>query len=527
MSKVITAEQAIDVIKDGSTIAIGGMGLGGWPEELAKTLENKFLETGHPRDLSVKQGAAIGDWGDRGTIRWGHEGIVKKWAGAHIGAAGPLNKLVREGKVQAHCLPQGVILHLWREIAAHRPGLITKVGLGTFVDPRLEGGRMNNATTEELVKVVEFENEEWLFYKTFSIDVALIRGTTADENGNLTLDKEGIMYEALQIAQATKNTGGIVIAQCEYLAKASTLHPKQVRVPGIMVDYVVQARDKDNCWQTEGLYYEPAFSGDIKIPLEAIPRLPMNERKIIARRCAMELTSNTIVNLGFGMPADVSSVAVEEGISHMMTMTTEAGGVGGVPASPPNFGSSYNADALIEHVAMFDYYDGGGLDVTFLGLAETDKHGNVNVSKFSPRLIGPGGFINISQSAKKAVFCGTFTNGVKVKVEDGKLIIVEEGKRKKFLDHVEQVTFGGQYASKIKQPVLYVTERAVFTLEDGKMTLIEIAPGINLQKDILGQMDFVPHISSQLKEMDSGLFHSVWGGLKEYIEIKEKINKHK
>lgn len=521
MSKVITAKQAVALIKDNATIGIGAMGLGGWPEEVAQEMETSFLNTGHPRDLSIKQGAATGDWKERGTTRWGHEGMVKKWAGAHIGSSAGMSKLVNENKIQAHCLPQGVIINLWREIAAHRPGLITKVGMHTFVDPRLEGGKMNSVTTDELVKLVEFEGEEWLFYKSFPLDVALIRGTTADENGNITMEKEGWLYEALPMAEAARNSGGIVIAQVEYLAKQGTLHPKQVKVPGALVDYIVVATKQEACWQTEGLYFDPSFAGDIKVPLNAIPTLPMNERKIISRRAALELKTNAIVNLGYGMPADIAAVAAEENSAHMMIMTTEAGAFSGVPASKPNFGNSYNAEAMIEHGAMFDFYDGGGLDVTFLGLAQTDKYGNVNVSKFGKTVTGPGGFVNISQNAKKSVFVGTFTNGVEIAVENGNLIIVKEGRRKKFLDHVEQVSFSGQYASEVKQPVLYITERAVFTLEDGEMTLIEIAPGIDLDKDILAQMDFRPKISSKLKVMDKDMFRPVWGKLKEIIEGRD------
>lgn len=527
MSKLITADQAAAKIKDGATVAIGGMGLSGWPEEIAQAVEKCYLESGHPKNIDLHQGAAIGDWKERGTTRWGHEGLVKRWTGAHIGSSAGMSKLLMENKMEAYCLPQGVLINLWREIAAKRPGLITKVGLGTFVDPRVEGGKMNAVTTEEVVKVIELEGEEYLFFKSFPVDIALIRGTTADENGNITMDKEGFLAEFLPIAQATKNSGGIVIAQVEYLAKAGSLHPKTVKIPGVLVDYVVVATKQEACWQTEGLYYEPSFAGDIKIPVDSIPKLPMNERKIIARRAAMELAPNTIVNLGFGMPADVGAIAAEENIADMMTLTTEAGGFGGVPASPPNFGQSYNAEALIEHNAMFDFYDGGGLDVAFLGLAQTDKEGNVNVSKFG-RPMGCGGFINITQNSKKVVYTGTFTvGGLKVAVEDSKLVIVKEGRAKKFLDHVEQITFSGKYAAKAKQPVLYVTERAVFTLEEGEMTLIEIAPGVDLEKDVLALMDFKPRVSPNLKLMPGSIFQEEWGDLRGCIEEKSKLTPSK
>lgn len=513
MSKIITFERAAELVRDGATVACGSMGLSCWPDEIAEAIAARFTATGHPRDLYLRQGAATGDWKERGTTRLGIEGLVTRWSGAHIGSSAGMAKLCAENKIQAHCLPQGVILHLWREIAAHRPGLITKVGLGTFVDPRVEGGRMNGATTEDIVRLVEFDGEEWLYYKSFPIDVAILRGTTADENGNITLDNEGFLGELLPIAQATRNTGGIVIVQVEYLARAGSLHPKRVAVPGVLVDYVVVATKKEACWQTEGLYFDPAFSGDVKIPTASVPALPLDERKIISRRAAMELKADTVINLGYGMPADVAAVAAEEGVSHRMTLTTEAGGFGGVPASPPNFGVSYNAEALVYHHEMFDFYDGGGIDVAYLGLAQADRDGNVNVSKFG-RPNGCGGFINITQNAKKVVYTGTFTaGGLKVAVEGGKLAIVREGRNRKFLKHVEQITFSGKYAASVGQPVVYVTERAVFTLKDGEMTLIEIAPGIDLEKDVLGLMGFRPRIAPDLKTMPAGIFAPAWGGL--------------
>jgi len=513
LSKISTAAEAALLIRDGDTVGVSAMGLGGWAEEVAQAIEKRFLQTGSPKNLTIKQGSATGDWKERGITRFGHEGLVKKWSAAHIGSAAQMNKLVRDNKIQAHCLPQGIIVNLWREIAAHRPGLITKVGLYTFVDPRHGGGKMNEATTEDLVELIEFNGEEWLFYKCFPVNVALIRGTTADENGNMTMENEGFINEALALAEATKNTGGIVIAQVEYLAKSGTIHPQRVRVPGVLIDHVVVASIKEACWQTEGLYYDPVFSGEIRIPLDSLPRAPLNERKIIARRSAMELREGMVVNLGFGMPADVAAIAAEEHVSEKITLTTEAGSFGGVPASPPNFGNSYNADAMIDHGAMFDFYDGGGLDIAFLGLAQTDEAGNINVSKFGPRLTGPGGFINITQSSKKVVFLGTFTAGADIKIEDGKVLILKEGEHRKFIKMVEHITFSGKYAANNNQPVYYVTERAVFVLQDGKVTLIELAPGIDLEKHVLSQMEFVPEISKNLKLMDPSIFRESWQGL--------------
>lgn len=519
VAKLVTAQEAAELIFDGATVGLAGMGLSGWPEEVACAIRDRFRETGHPRGLNLKQGSAMGDWKERGVTRLGEagEGLVAKWSGAHIGSAFSLNELVRQNKIQCHCLPQGAIVNLWREIAAGRPGLMTKVGLGTFVDPRMEGGKMNACTTDELVQLVTFQGEEYLFYKSFPLNVALLRGTTADENGNISFDHESVLNEGLDVAMAAKNSGGIVIVQVEYVTKGGTLSPKDVKIPGILVDYVVQATDKNACWQTEGTYFEPAFSGQIRKPVDSLPRLPLSDRKVICRRCAMELRRGDVVNLGVGIPADVASVVAEEGYSGDITLTAESGAVGGIPAPTPNFGSSYNPEATMAHGDMFQFIDGGGLDVTVLGLAQADEQGNLNVSKFGTRLTGPGGFINITQSAKKVVFCGNFMAKAALRVEDGRLVIAEEGRARKFLKEVEQITFSGRYA-RPDQTILYVTERCVLQLVGGKMTLIEIAPGIDLERDVLAQMDFTPDISPNLKVMDLGLFQPAWGGLAETLE---------
>lgn len=518
MAKFITAKEAAKLIPDSATIGVAGIGLAGWPEEIAVAIAESYKETGHPCDLTMKQGSAMGDWKERGMTRLGLEGLVTRWSAAHIGSAFAMNDLVIANKMACHCLPQGVIVNLWREIAAHRPGLMTKIGLGTFVDPRLEGGKMNEITTEDLVEVKELDGEEYLFYKAFPLHVALLRGTTADENGNITFEKESVLNEGLVVAQAAKNSGGIVIVQVEYMAKKGSLHPKEVKIPGALVDYVVVATDKNACWQTEGTYYEPAFAGNLKKPLSALPIVPLCERKVIARRCAAELKKGDIINLGVGIPTDVASIVAEEGGLEHITLTTESGAFGGIPASMPNFGSSYNAEANIDHGYIFDFYDGGGIDVAVLGLAQADQHGNINVSKFSipgkgVKLTGPGGFINISQSSKKVIFAGTFMAKCKEEIKDGKLHIIEEGRNKKFLKQVEQITFSGNYALHSGQEVLYITERGVFKLINGKMTLIEIAPGIDVQRDIIEQMDFMPEVASDLKQMDASLFQENWDGL--------------
>lgn len=540
MAKFISAAEAAKLIPDGSSVGVCGMGLSGFPEEVACAIRDSFKATGHPRGLALHQGSAMGDhgygnafngWdkvrlgpgdpkpsGVRGTSRFGEagEGLVTTWTGAHVMSADALNELAAQGKLTGNCLPQGVAVSLWREIAAGRPGLLTKVGLGTFIDPRLEGGRMNSETTENAAELVEFNGEEYLFYKSYPVNVALIRGSVADENGNISFMNEGIVNEGLALASAAHNCGGIVIVQVEYITRNGTIPPKDVRIPGILVDYVVEATDPMACWQTEGRYFEPAFSGQIRRPLKAIPPLPLSERKVIARRCAAEVREGYVLNLGVGMSADVGSILAEEGCIDRITMCCESGMIGGVPCALPNFGSSYNPEAVIEHSSSFDIISGGGLDMTCLGMGECDENGNINVSKFGSRLIGPGGFIDITSATPKVVFCGTFMGKAELRAGDGKLEIVKEGRLRKLVRTVEQITFAGRYI-KPGQEVLYVTERCVFKLIDGRMTIIEIAPGIDLEKDILANMDFTPAVSGELKLMDPGMFCQHWGGLSQFF----------
>ena len=539
MAKFISAREAAQLIPDGATVAVAGMGLSGWAEEIACAIRDNYKDTGHPKGLYLKQASALGDWGvgnsfigwdrvkrdepdkehgNRGATRLGEAGpgLVTKWTSAHIGSAFTLCDQARAEQLESYCLPQGVIVNLWREIAAGRPGLITKTGLGTFVDPRVEGGRMNESAKDELVKVVEFNGEEYLFYPGFDIDVAILRGTIADEDGNISFAHESMINEGLSVAEATKNTGGIVIVQVEYLAKRETLNPKDIKIPGILVDYVVKAQDPMSCWQAEGDYWEPSFSGQIKIPLDEIRPIPFDERKVVCRRCAMELSPGALINLGVGMPADVSKVVAEEGLLDEVTMSTESGMVGGVPSALPSFGSAYNPQAIMTPNDMFDLISGGGLDVTVLGIGEVDAEGNNNVSRMGKRLTGPGGFIDITSATKKVIFAGTFMGHAELEVGDGRLTILKEGDIRKFVDKVGQITFSGQFSPET-QEVFYITERAVFKLIDKKMTLIEIAPGIDLQKDVLDKMDFTPYIAEDLKTMDPGIFEEHWGGLGEYF----------
>ena len=516
--KVLTAREAADLIKDGDTLTLSGFVANGIAEALNAAAEERFLETGHPKDLTLFYVAGTGNKDGSHADHYAHEGMIKRVIGGHFNFVPQICEMLYANKIEGYNIPQGAIAQMLRDNAAHKVGTFTHVGLGTFADPRNGGGRLSEKTTEDIVKIIELEGQEQLFYPRIPIDVAFIRGTYADELGNVTMEKEMAPLDCTAQAMAVHNNGGLVVVQVERVVKAGQLDSKLVKIPGIYVDAVVECpADDPHQSQSINCTYDPAYSGNVQVPVSSLEPKKLDAKKIIGRRAAMELKKNVVVNLGVGVPEWVSSVAAEEGIAGEMTLTVECGPIGGVTGGGLRFGGTVNAQAYVDEAYQFDFYDGGGLDLCYLGLAEVDINGNVNVSRLGSRITGSGGFTNISSNSKKAVFCGTFTNGVKIKTGDGKLTILEEGKKHKFVNKVTEITFSGVVAGKAGKDVIYVTERAVFALKADGVHLIEVAPGIDVETQVLAQMDFEPIVdrdeNGNVKLMDERIFKDEVMGL--------------
>ncbi|XIE09570.1 malonate decarboxylase subunit alpha (plasmid) [Rhizobium ruizarguesonis] len=487
-TKIVSGAEAVAIIRSGDTVAFSGFVGIGTPDAVICAIEKRFLETGEPRNLTLVFAAAPGDREDKGLNRLAHDGLVKRLVGGHFALVPKLAQLAASGECEAYNLPLGIISHLFREIAGGKPGLISKVGLRTFVDPRNGGGKLNSKTTEDLVQLMEIDGKPLLFYKGFPIQVAILRGTRADPSGNVTMEKEAVTLDNLPLAMATKASKGIVIVQVERIAAAGSLNPRDVKIPGHLVDYVVVA-EPEHHMQTYATQYNGAFSGEFRAPPDRAASMELNERKIIVRRCALELRKGDVVNLGIGMPEGVAAVATEENIINQLTLTTESGTIGGTPQRGLDFGAAINPESIIDQNQMFDFIDGGGLDLACLGFAQVDAQANVNVSQFGGKLAGAGGFINITQNTRRVLFCGTFT---------------DKG-RAKFIKEVEQITFSGDYAREAHQTVLFVTERCVFSLTPEGLELTEVAPGIDIERDILAHMEFLP-IIREPREMPAVIF---------------------
>ena len=511
MVNFIKCEDFVREIPDGSTIALAGFGGMSQCEKILRGIRKRFLEENHPNNLTVYHPSGQSD-GKIGIENLAEEGLIKRVIGAHWGLAPKMRALIESNKIEAYCFPQGQLTHLFRAIANKLPGQISPIGLGTFVDPRLSGGKVNTITEdkEDLVKLMTIDEEEFLFYKSVHLDYVLIRGTTVDENGNLTTEEEPLKLEILTAAQAAKACGGKVIVQAKYASKKGMLHPKEITVPGFLVDYVILADDPEiEHRQTPDFYFNPVFNGDVQEPIVQTKSYLIDIRNVIGKRAFKELSKNNVINLGIGIPGDViGPIVMEKGKDLLITVTVESGPIGGVPAGKNQFGITKNPEVIMDHASLFDYYHGTGVDVTFMGAGEVDQFGNVNVSKFSNRMVGCGGFMDITQTAKKVVFCSTFTTGgLKVDISDDiGLAIQKEGNIKKFVNNVEHITFSGKFALERGIEVNYVTERAVFKLTAEGLELIEIGKGIDLQKDILDQMDFTPIINKQLVQIEDSIY---------------------
>lgn len=516
--RLVTPEEAVRAVPSGATVLVGGSGGGhAIPQKFIDTLAGVFTAEGSPRDLTTVRVVGLGDFAARGFSQLALPGLQRRTIGSNIGNEPRLGELVERGEVEAYSFPQGVLSQLCREIAAGRPGVFTQVGLGTYVDPRQTGGKQGSAS-EDLVEVVEFSGREWLFFKAFPIDVAVIRGTTIDEDGNLTMEDEAIRGEMLAMAMAAHNSGGIVIAQAQRLARAASLPAREVVVPGALIDLAFLDPDQTQTYATAS---SPYYSGRLRRPTAGVEPPLLDVRKVIARRSLLEFRPGDICNLGFGISQLIGAVAFEEGIADRLTLTVEQGLFGGVPVAGADGGAGFNFQAMIDQPYMFDFYDGGGLDIASLSFAQVDRHGNVNVHRFSGRLRGPGGFPNISAVTGRLNFVGTLTaSGLDVEVADGSVTIAREGSLIKFVDDVEEISFSGRLAAERGQQVRYITERAVFELIDGEVVLVEVAEGLDPEADVIAHMGFVPKVAADLRPMDRRLFQPAPMGLAEMYGVE-------
>lgn len=518
MFSIITARHAANLVKDGDTLAIGGAGAGhAVPDRLMQFLGERYADTAEPRKITVLHPCGIGDEGARGMNHLAYEGLIDTVIGGFWGNAPKMVKLAVANKIKAYNFPQGVLGHLMRAIASGKPGIITSVGLNTYIDPRLEGGKLNDITTEDLVEVMEVDGREYLFYKTIPVDVAFIRGTTVDCEGNLTMEEEVGFFSMLSIAHCAKVNNGIVIAQAK---RTSDGHcdPGQVKVPGVFIDYVVIEPEQEMTFLTA---FDPALvKRDAAYEAEELKLEGM--KRVVSRRAALELRPDIYVNLGYGMSDGVPIVAQQEEITDELVFMIEQGAIAGIPTTGLNFGAMFNPTAIVDDPYQFDFFHGGGLDMAFLGFAQIDRHGNINSTRFGNFVTGSGGSVDISSSAKKIVYCGSFAVKSEQEIGVDGLKIVNRGKVRKFVEQVDQVSFSGKSGLARKQIVYYVTERAVFTLTTEGVMLLEIAPGVDLQKDVLDMMEFTPVISPDLKTIDPIIYRDEKLGLKERFAQNRK-----
>ena len=512
MGKTILSAAVISLIRDNAIIGIGGFGGFSAPDEILSELAKSFSTHGRPKGLHIVSGISPGDLTEDGyglsIIK--EPGIIASIYSAYMAMSPSIGRAVSSNQIAGYGVPLGVYGHLLRAIAGKKPGVLTRIGLHTFCDPRLEGCLINSRAREsgrEVVSLVEFDGAEYLHYKPFQPDICIIRGSYADEYGNISLEEEAVHSEQRAMAAAVHNSGGIVVVQVKDIFKRGALDPRKVSIPGVLVDYIVKAKPENHPQGYDGSAFRPELIGDERQKLNTIRPMGLSARKICGRRAALEITGGSLVNLGFGMPDSVASVVNEEGLSHQVNFSIDTGVYGGVPVKGVCFGASVNPEAIIPTTDSFDIYDGGVLDAAFLGIGEVDEDGNVNVSKFGSRCTGPGGFINITQSTKKVCFMGTFTDGsMDYRIGDGKLSIINDAPGIKFKKKVGQVTFSSRFAAENKQQVFYITERAVFQLEKEGITLTEIAPGVDLERDVLAKMEFRPRISDNLRLMDERIF---------------------